>query len=73
MAALDRINLLAVRSENIAVAPEVIRAIAGKAIWDWFREHQDEEVFKFGIGKFAITRKVRHLRFLIQRIAGPER
>jgi hypothetical protein len=71
MSALDKINVE--QLQGMPLTQEGAKRLASQAIWNWFRENQDEVVFKVGIGKVAIVRRVRHLRFIIERIAGPER
>lgn len=52
--------------------PSVETAIFKKVAWELWRKNQDVVFFKFGIGPFSITRKVRHLKGPLERLIGPE-
>lgn len=68
MTALDRVNV----SASLGVSNALIKGLMNKAIWQWYAEHQDEVVFEKKVFFFSIKLRIRDLRFLIERIAGPE-
>lgn len=70
---MTAISSLSVREiESAGIAPELLRRLLGRAVWQWYREHQDDVVFARRILFFKIELRVRDVRFLIERIAGPE-
>lgn len=66
--ALEKINLA-----NLGVSQDTIRRIMNEAIWAWYEENQDDVVFEKKVWFFNVKLRVRDLRFLIERIAGPAR
>lgn len=71
MSALDNISI-----SNLGVDKATLRRIMAEAIWEWYRENLDDviyekpvKVWKFG---FTVKIRIRDLRPLIERIAGPE-
>lgn len=66
--ALDKVAL-----GGLGVDSAIVKRIMGEAIWEWYRENLDDVIFEKKVLFFSIKLRVRDLRFLIERIAGPER
>lgn len=65
-------NISAREAQQLGVSPELLRQLLGKAVWAWYREHADDKIFSKRILFVSVTLRVRDVRFLIERIAGPE-
>lgn len=65
MAAVDRVDNLMNTAD--AASKPIVKDIMNRAVWAWYEEHKDEVLIK----KYIFTIRIRDVRFLIERIAGP--
>lgn len=67
MTALDRVNVA-----GFGINKDIVRQMMNQAVWAWFNDHKDDVIFTKKVFFFSVTLRVRDIRLVIERIAGPE-